>query len=213
MEELESIDESSLDRFMVRWYGVTRSGDDVGDPRTPPPPLARWYELASAGGERVTQYYQVRSPNALEVIDGLLVFCDDAAGEFVWAYEQEAADPVTFERMNDESQWRETGFRLSSLLLYIAVAGAVMNPAIGMVNTTISGADFERAIGHFRRLQNPLWSWPDPNLSYYAGDRMLAYGGPSGDPAGWQLLVGAQDADALSVLDGIEWEWDSRAAR
>jgi hypothetical protein len=212
MEELETIDESSLDRFMARWYGVTRSGDDAGDLRTPPP-LARWYELASAGGERVAQYYQVRSPDTLEVVDGLLVFCDDAAGEFVWACEREAADPATFERMNDESQWHETGFRLSSLLLYIAVAGAVMNPAIGMVKTTISSGDFALAIGHFRKLENPLWSWPDPSLSYYAGDRVLAYGGPGGDPAGWQLLVGAQDAEALSMLDGIEWEWDSRTAR
>jgi hypothetical protein len=212
MEELENIDESSLDRFMARWYGVMRSRSDVDD-RQIPPALARWFELATAGRERVTQYYRVRSPDALAVEDGLLVFCDDPAGEFVWACGQRAADPPTFERMNDGSRWRDTGFRLSSLLLHVAVAGAVLSARTGLVNTNISGEDYGHAIGRFRKLQNPLWAWPDPKLSYYAGDRMLAFGGYGGDPAGWQLLIGAQEEQALTVFDGMEWEWDSRTAR
>jgi hypothetical protein len=209
MEELENIDEWSLDRFMTRWYGVTRPRDD-GDDQRIPRALRRWFELAAAGEGRVTQYYQVRSPDALTAVDGLLAFCDDPAGEFVWACAQQEVDPPTFERIDGESQWRDTGFRLSSLILYIAVAGAVLSARTGLVNSDISGADYDRAIGHFRKLQNPLWAWPDPQLSYYVGDRMLAFGGYGGDPAGWQLVIGAMDDEVLNLFDGIDWEWDSR---
>jgi hypothetical protein len=212
MEELENIDESSVDRSMTRWYGVTRPRADVDDQRIPLP-LARWFELTAAGGERVTQYYQVRSPDALPVVDGLLVFCDDPAGEFVWACAQQDADPPTFERINDEPRWLDTGFLLSSLILYIAVAGAVLSARTGLVNTNISREDYDRAIGSFRKLQNPLWAWPDPKLSYYVGDRMLAFGGHGGDPVGWQLLIGATDEQILNRFDDIEWEWDSRTGR
>lgn len=212
MEELENIDGFSLGRFMARWYGVSPTSGSAVQPATPPP-LAQWFELAAAGGERVTQYYQVRSLDALTVVDGLLVFCDDPGGEFVWACGQQGADPPTFERMNDETQWRETGHSLSSLLLYIAVAGAVLSAKTGLVNTNISRDDFRAAIGHFRKLEHSLWSWPDPKLSYYAGDRMLAFGGHGGDPAGWQLMVAAMESEALRPFDGMEWEWDSRRTR
>jgi hypothetical protein len=212
MEELENIDESSVDRFMARWYGVTQSRRIVDDQRIPLP-LAHWFELVASGGHLVTQYYQVRPPDALSTVDGLLVFCDDPGGEFEWACAQQDADPPTFERMHDESQWRDTGFRLSSLLLYIAVAGAVLSARTGLVNTNISREDYGRAIGHFRKLQNPLWAWPDPKLSYHVGDRMIAFGGHGGDPAGWQLIIGAMDDKSLNVFDDLEWEWDSRTAR
>lgn len=212
MEELENIDGSSVDRFMTRWYGVTPPRAESHDQQVPPP-LARWFQLTAAGGERITHYYQVRSSDALAVVDELLVFCDDPAGEFVWACAQHDPDPPTFERMNDEFQWRETGFPLSSLLLYIAVAGAVLSARTGLMNTNIPHQHFERVIGHFRKLENPLWTWPDPRLSYYVGDRMLAFGGHSGDPPGWQLLIGAMDHETLNTFDEVEWEWDSRTSR
>jgi hypothetical protein len=212
IDELENVDDSSLERFMARWYGARLTDGDLAQPGIPLP-LAQWFGLVAAGGGRVTQYYQVRSPDALSVVDGLLVFCDDPAGEFVWACSQQVADPPTFERMNDETQWRETGHSLSSLLLYIAVAGAVLSAQTGLVNTNIPGEDYRAAIGHFRRLQRPLWSWPDPKLSYYSGAGTLAYGGHGGDPAGWQLMIAATESDSLIPFDGIEWEWDSRRVR
>jgi hypothetical protein len=211
MDELETVDESSVERFLSRWYGVARPAGELPDERLPPP-LARWVELTGAARVDVTQYYQVRSPDTMAVVDGLLVFCDDPAGEFVWACDRHGADPSTHERMNDGSEWRHLGIPLSSLLLYVAVAGAVMSARTGLVNTNIPAASFSRAVRHFRKLQDPLWSWPDPNLSFYSADQLLAFGGKSGDPTGWQLLIGATDSEALSVFDDIEWEWDSRRA-
>jgi hypothetical protein len=145
MDELEIIDDSSLDRFMSRWYGITRQRLDVDDLGTPPP-IAAWFELTRAGAEHVSQYYRVRSPDRLAIVDGLLVFCDDPAGEFVWACGRQDPDPPTFERMNDESRWRDTGFRLSSIMLYIAVAGAVLAARTGLGHTNISPEDFGRRL-------------------------------------------------------------------
>jgi hypothetical protein len=210
MRELEDINESSLDRFMAHWYGVVRSHRNVMDERVPLP-LARWFDLAITGGGRIAQYYRVRPSDELETTDGLLVFCDDPGGEFVWACGQHETNPPTFERMNDETQWRPTGLPLSNLLLYIAVAGAVLSTRIGLVNTNISPDDYNRAISRFRRLQNPIWSWPDPKLSYYADDRLLAFGGQGGDPNGWQLMIAAKDEAMLGPFNEIPWEWDSRA--
>ncbi|WP_433364288.1 hypothetical protein ACQPZX_33695 [Actinoplanes sp. CA-142083] len=208
MQELKNVDGTSLARFLAGWYGLPEpSGSERGVPR----PLAQWYEAVAAGGERVTQYYQVRPPDGLDEADGRMVFCDDPGGEFVWAYGQDGDDPPTFERAVGEQSWRETGFPLSSLLLHVAVAGAVMSARIGLVSTDIAGTDFDRAAAHLRKLPGRLWSWPDPNLSFYEGEGVLAYGGRGGDPAGSQLLIGARDEKFLSSFDGIGWEWDSRA--
>lgn len=209
MDELSVVDSSSLERFLNRWYGIARPRSEAKAGDTPKP-LARWFELVGPSVERVNQYYKVRARDELAVTDGLLVFADDPAGEFVWACDMDDSDPLTFERMPGELQWRQTGFQLSSLLLYIAVAGGVMAAEIGLQNLDISAEGFARAASRLHKLQNPLWSWPDPNLCYYVGDDLLAYGGHEGHRPYWRLLVGARSEAALEMLSDIEWEWDSR---
>lgn len=200
MDELDPVTRTSLETFILRWYGPP----DLPAPTTPlasdvPEALARWHRLASRRSIGLSRDHTMVPSGGPAGRTGETVFWTGPQDAYAYAPDGQV--------LEQQDGWVPTGVDLADFLVYIAVYEAIYAPLHGLVH--LGGWDL-RPLLDFRlvRLEDPLWTWPGDGRVFYADDDLLAHAGPD------RTVISARHRDALGRFDGypIEWDWDSRLA-
>jgi hypothetical protein len=198
MFELDVVEDDSLARFLLRWYGPPDRPVPTRALPALPEPLAEWYRLTERWSLPICRDHVFRPVADLNLASDLVEFWSADDGSDRYAYD--ASDQV-FEG------GVPTGLCLRRFLVYIAVFEAVYAPIHGLVHLDVPPDVLAEITGRLLPLADPLWRWPDPALRYFADDDLLVHAGAG------RLVVSARHRDALGRFDGydLDWIWDSRA--
>lgn len=179
MEELFSIDQSSLYRFLVRWYG---------DPDLPlvakesashvPLILHEWHRLAKCWSRPITALNTPVPLDDLMQIEDKTVFWEEAQGGQVWAFRHEIDEvnpTVLCCDPNDRPiDWIDTKEDLFRFLLHATVFEAIWNSEVSIAAHKVQEMILAEILEEFSELALPRWSWPTKDTRVFADSQNLA---------------------------------------
>jgi hypothetical protein len=129
MEELLSISDHSLVRFLTRWYGepdLPAADVPAGsvDSRAPQP-LRNWHGVVAHWSRDVVLLSGPVDPLEIDPGGEMLTFWSADQGVCEWAFARGSADPLVYQK-GDDPMWTATGESLSEFLLHVTVLDAAL---------------------------------------------------------------------------------------
>lgn len=162
VEELLSISEDSVEKFLRRWYGEPDlPARSVPEGVRVPARLRAWFELTSQWSVDICAVSGPLDPPEFVVEAGKLIFWVDGPGSWEFGASLSGDDPPVFGREVD-SDWVPAGESLSEFLLHVTV----LETAIGASNQCYApGVPVERLSGIVSRYRAfPLPALPCPSM-------------------------------------------------
>lgn len=221
MKELLTIEPSSLDRFLERWYGPPSKA--MGRrPEGVPQPLAHWYEIAGCWTGPIVHQNELLDPSEFWQEGDRVVFYVENQSVWLWAFDSTMGpDPIVFDRENEDGRdWQSTTEALSEFLLQVAVFEAIWGATFGASAIDRPRADLDRVLEPLRPVPLPAWRWPGPQHRLYCGDGLLAFAGVNAPPNSseeadslYEVFIGAASLDALAYLDDIDIKWEHNSRK
>lgn len=176
VEELLSISDDSLEKFLFRWYGEpdlpSRPMSEVVTGVRVPTRLRTWFNLTSQWSGDIVTSSGPPDPLDLDVDNGKLIFWVDGQGSWEWSVAISGEDPPVFER-EVGSDWVPTRESLSEFLLHVTV----LESALGAQNQCYAhGVPGERLVGiisSHSALPLPALTCPSMDAQIYVGSETL----------------------------------------
>ncbi|WP_159056170.1 hypothetical protein [Streptomyces scabiei] len=211
MNHLAPTDNSSLLRFLHKWYGAPTSPDErLEKTRDLPGELVEWHEISMRWNDVITAHnYAVPLPE-LSVEDGKIPFWIENQGTWIWAFDPNSEDRIVYERdpSPQPNPWKRTGERLSDFLIHATVVEAILSAPASKVAQGVQ-ADWLWSQEGCHQYPFPAWNWPSHDSRIFFGENWLALIHPSDDPKmGHDITLAATSPEDLAWAEnatGIKW--------
>ncbi|MFC4332572.1 hypothetical protein ACFPC0_33365 [Streptomyces andamanensis] len=186
MEELLSIDASSVQRFLRRWYGAAEGASDVllDINSCAPDQLAAWHTAVALVDGPVTFQDRPVAPGDLEPdCRGMLEFWIENQNSCFWAVDLNDERLQVFIREAGEKDWTGTGEVLGDFLLHCTVREAVIG-AVSKLTIFVDTEEADEVLESFQPLKFTALGSEEPQVRLWcSGDALVRMAPP---PTGYE---------------------------